>query len=87
MHGKGIRISSLLMMITLVLDMYRGNPMPWIHSLNLRWDQITHWVNISSTSIGSKWCVKLDSFHEEHEIISQLFALGSPLQNGEVERR
>ena len=41
-HGKDMGISSLLVMITLSLDMYIGNPMPWIHSLNLRQDQITY---------------------------------------------
>ena len=33
MHGEGMGISSLLMMITLGLDMYIENLMPWIHSL------------------------------------------------------
>ena len=41
-------ISSLLVMITLGLDMHIGNPMPWIHSLNLRRDRITYWVDIAS---------------------------------------
>ena len=33
---EGMGISSLLVMITLGLDMYIGDSMPWIHSLNLR---------------------------------------------------
>ena len=36
MHREGMGISSLLMMITLGLDMYIGDSMPWIYSLNLR---------------------------------------------------
>ena len=48
MHGEGMGISSLLVMITLGLDMYIGNLMPWIHSLNLRRDRITYWVDIAS---------------------------------------
>ena len=32
----------LLVMITLGLDMYIGDLMPWIHSLNLRRDWITY---------------------------------------------
>ena len=35
-------------MITLGLNMYIGNLMSWIHSLNLRRDQITYWVYIPS---------------------------------------
>ena len=35
-------MSSLLVMITLGLDMYIGDLMPWIYSLNLRWDHITY---------------------------------------------
>ena len=35
-YGEGMGILSLLVMITLGLDMYIGNLMPWIHSLNLR---------------------------------------------------
>ena len=31
MHRDGMGISSLLVMITLGLDMYIGNLMPWIH--------------------------------------------------------
>ena len=48
MHREGMGIPSLLVMITLGLDMYIGDLMPWIHSLNLRWDQITYWVYIPS---------------------------------------
>ena len=48
MHRDGMGISSLLVMITLGLDMYIGNLMPWIHSLNLRRDWITYWVYIPS---------------------------------------
>ena len=48
MHGDDMGISSLLVMITLSLDTYIGNPMPWIHSLNLRQDQITYWACIPS---------------------------------------
>ena len=47
-YGEGMGIPSLLVMITLGLDMYIGDLMPWIHSLNLRWDQITYWVYIPS---------------------------------------
>ena len=46
MHREGMGISSLLVMITLGLDMYIGDSMPWIYSLNLRQDQITYWVYI-----------------------------------------
>ena len=42
MHREGMGISSLLVMITLGLDMYIGNLMPWTHSLNLRRDQIPY---------------------------------------------
>ena len=45
---EGMGISSLLVMITLGLDMYIGNLMPWIHSFNLRRDWITYWVYIPS---------------------------------------
>ena len=41
-------ISSILVMITLGLDMYIGDMMSWIHSLNLRWDRITYWLYIQS---------------------------------------
>ena len=51
---RGYGYSSLLVMVTLSLDMYIGNLMPWIHSINLRRDFITYWVNISNTSIGPK---------------------------------
>ena len=44
----GMGISSLLVMITLGLDMYIGDPMPWIHSLNLKQDRITYSVYIPS---------------------------------------
>ena len=47
MH-EGMGISSLLVMITLGLDIYIGNQMSWIYLLNLRRDQITYWVYISS---------------------------------------
>ena len=52
-------------------------------------DQITYWVSILGTLIGSKWCMssKFDSFHREYKIISQLCAPGTTIQNGEVERR
>ena len=46
MHEEGMTISSFLVMITLGLDMYIGDSMPWIYSLNLRQDQITYWVDI-----------------------------------------
>ena len=42
MHGEGMGISSLLVMITLGLDTFIGNLMPWIHSLNIKQDQITY---------------------------------------------
>ena len=45
---EGMGISSLLVMITLDLDMYIGDPMPWIHSLNLKQDRITYSVYIPS---------------------------------------
>ena len=45
---EGYGISSLLVMITLGLDMYIENLIPWIHSLNLRRDWITYWVYIPS---------------------------------------
>ena len=48
MHGEGMGISSLLVMITLDLDMHIENPMPWIHSLNFRQDKITYWLYIPS---------------------------------------
>ena len=51
MHGESMGISSLLVMITLGLDMYIGDMMPWIHSLNLRQDQITYWYTYQGTSI------------------------------------
>ena len=51
MHGEGMGISSLLVMITLGLDMYIGNMMPWIHSLNLRQDRITYWLSYQVTLI------------------------------------
>ena len=35
-YGEGMGILTLLVMITLGLDMYIGNLKPWIHSLNLR---------------------------------------------------
>ena len=41
-------ISSLLVMITLGLDIYIGDPMPLIHSLNLRYDRKIYWVYIPS---------------------------------------
>ena len=47
-HGEGMGISSLLVMITLGLEMYIGDLMPWIHSLNLRGHRITYWVYILS---------------------------------------
>ena len=39
---EGMGISSLLVRVTLGLDMYIGDLMPWIYSLNLRWDHITY---------------------------------------------
>ena len=48
MHGEGMGISSLLVIITLGLNIYIIYPMPWIHSLNLRGDWITYWVYIPS---------------------------------------
>ena len=48
MHGESMGISSLLVMITLGLDMYIGNSMPWIHSLNLRRDWVNYCVYIPS---------------------------------------
>ena len=48
MHEGGMSTTSLLVMITLGLDMCMGNPMPWINSLNLRRNRITYWINISS---------------------------------------
>ena len=42
----GMGISSLLVMITPGLDIYIGNPMTWIHLLNLRQDRIIYWVYI-----------------------------------------
>ena len=48
MHGEGMGISSLLVIITLGLNMYIIYPIPWIHSLNLRRDWITYWVYIPS---------------------------------------
>ena len=44
-------ITSLLVMIALGLDMYIGNSMSSIHSLNLRQDRITYWVNMLETLI------------------------------------
>ena len=41
-YGEGMGISSLLVMITLGLDINIGNLIPWMHSLNLRWDWITY---------------------------------------------
>ena len=46
-HGEDMGTTSLLVMITLGLDMCIGNLMPWINSLNLRQNLITYWVNIS----------------------------------------
>ena len=43
---EGYGISSLLVMITLGLDMYIENLIPWIHSLNLRHDEITYILGI-----------------------------------------
>ena len=42
MHEEGMSSSSLLVMVTLGLDMYIGDSMRWVHSLNLRWDCITY---------------------------------------------
>ena len=65
MHGDGMGISLFLVMITLGLDMYIGDLMPWIYSLNLRWDHITYlgiytkspWLDQGDMSS------KFDSFH------------------------
>ena len=48
MHREGMVISSHIVMITLGLDMCIEDLMPWIHSLNVREDQITYWVYIPS---------------------------------------
>ena len=47
-HREGMGVSSLLVMITLGLNVYIGDLMPQIHSSNLRRDWITYWVHIPS---------------------------------------
>ena len=42
MYGEVMGISSLVVVITLGLDTYIRDLMPWIHSLNLRRDNITY---------------------------------------------
>ena len=88
---EGYGTSSLLVMITLCLNMYThyiGNSIPWINSLNLRWSRITYWVNISrhfnQIEVVSS---RFDYFLRKYGIISHLCALGTPLQNRVYERR
>ena len=44
----------ILLINILGLNVYIENLMSWIHSLNLRRDRITYWVNILGTSIERK---------------------------------
>ena len=84
MYGEGMGVSSLLVMVTLGLDLCIGNSMPLINSeFKVGLDNLlgihTKSLQLDHGSMPNKLL--------KHKIISELCAHGALLQNGEVERR